>query len=127
MDRATIARRRAGLAAASKHPQSIALLRRGLHAVVQRPDSHKLLAAVVAKVMASGQPDSFKASFIAELDAVRREASQVAGLERRVQQTEVRTGVAGSAEEPTDCGSRSAVLEEVSEAELVRAVAQPEN
>jgi hypothetical protein len=75
--RAAIARRRGALKAMSKHPHAIALLRRGLLAAAQRPDARHLLASIVARIHASNHPLSFKASFVAEVDAIRREADAV--------------------------------------------------
>ena len=78
-------RRRTGLIEQSKHPHAIPLLRRGLQAAAARPDSAHLLSAIVTKVMDSEQSDSFKQSFIAEVDAIRAEAESLSVLERAMQ------------------------------------------
>ena len=78
-------RRRTGLIEQSKHPHVIALLRRGLQAAAQRPDSARILSAIVAKVVASQQSESFKRSFIAEVVAIRAENESLSVLERGLQ------------------------------------------
>jgi hypothetical protein len=88
-------RRRDTLIAASKHPRSVALLRRGLRAAMMRPDNREILAGVVAKVMASQQSECFKKSFVAEVDAVHAENEALSAFERLVFSS---SGAVGDAE-----------------------------
>jgi hypothetical protein len=83
--RAARERRRDTLIAASKHPRSVALLRRGLRAAMLRSDNREILAGVVAKVMASQQmSERFKKSLVAEVDAVYTENEALSAFERLV-------------------------------------------
>jgi hypothetical protein len=78
------AARSPSLIAASKHADSLSLLRRGLRTAADRPDGRRMLASVVARVMASSQPPRFKEEFAAEVRSMLLETEAIRDVSEKL-------------------------------------------